>query len=60
MSCRNSAMGTIGVNHPEAGGFDILPSLKEGDSYGAGHKSELRTQSLRWVPAAGGITAPLT
>ena len=39
---------------------DILPSLKEGDSYGAGHKSELRTQSLRWVPAAGGIVAPLT
>ena len=33
------------------------PALKGGDSYGA---QETLPESLRWVPAAGGITAPLT
>src|SRR5690606_33583408 len=38
---------------------DILPRLKLGDSYCA-HPASSRNESLRWVPAAGGIAAPLT
>ena len=46
---------------------DILPNLslmaardtgKEGDSYGA--HANCSTESLRWVPAADGMTAPFT
>ena len=37
---------------------DILPALKSGDSYGA--LGWISLKSLRWVPAAGGIAAPLT
>jgi len=33
---------------------------KEGDSYGAQARHEAAPESLRWVPAAGGLTAPLT
>src|SRR5690625_1950033 len=40
--------------------FDILPGLKAGDSYGAQGRLNAAPESLRWVPAAGGITAPLT
>ena len=40
--------------------FDILPRLKAGDSYGAQARHCATPESLRWVPAAGGMTAPLT
>ena len=39
---------------------DILPGLKSGDSYGAQARHRAAPESLRWVPAAGGMTAPLT
>ena len=39
--------------------FDILPHLKEGDSYDAQAASR-STKSFRWVPAAGDMTASLT
>lgn len=39
---------------------DFLPGLKTGDSYGAQAQHRAAPESLRWVPAAGGITAPLT
>jgi hypothetical protein len=40
--------------------FDILPGLKAGDSYCAQGRRNAARESLRWVPAAGGMTAPLT
>src|SRR5574343_1495367 len=40
--------------------IDILPRLKTGDSYGAQARHCAAPESLRWVPAAGGMTAPLT
>ena len=39
--------------------IDILPRLKAGDSYRV-QEQDKTPESLRWVPAAGGITAPLT
>ena len=39
---------------------DILPGLKARDSYGAQGRHRAAPESLRRVPAAGGITAPLT
>ena len=40
--------------------FDILPGLKAGDSYCAQGRRNAARESLRWVPAAGGMTASLT
>ena len=40
--------------------FDILPGLKTGDSYCAQGRRNAASESLRWVPAAGGMTASLT
>ena len=40
--------------------FDILPGPKAGDSCDAQGRHCAAPQSLRWVPAAGGIAAPLT
>ena len=39
--------------------IDILPRLKAGDSYRV-QEQDKTPESLRWVPAAGGMTAPLT
>ena len=39
--------------------IDLLPRLKAGDSYHV-QEQDNTPESLRWVPAAGGITAPLT
>ena len=40
--------------------LDILLGMNAGDSYGAQARLNAAPESLRWVPAAGGITAPLT
>lgn len=39
---------------------DILPDLKAGGSYGTLERHRIVPDSLRWVPAADGITAPFT
>ena len=40
--------------------LDLLPGLKDGDSCGAQVRQSAPPESLRRVPAAGGITVPLT
>ena len=51
--------GSIPVQSANSGGveLDILPALKSGDPYCDYAQAR---NSLRWVPAAGGLIAPLT
>jgi hypothetical protein len=48
---RDSSLGSVPIQLK----IDILPDLKVGDSYWVTHRV-----SLRWVPAADGLTAPFT
>ena len=57
-SIGGSVTGLLTSSPPLAFGHRLRG--KDGDSYGAQARHPAAPESLRWVPAAGGMAAPLT